>query len=82
MLELRSQNDIKLHVEEVRKRGNQIKIGDKENNLSDIDTFKNETLEEIKNTKYSFLEDMVYRMKQTYNEKIDILDFKYISSKK
>ena len=29
LLSLREQNDIKLHVEEVRKRGNQIKIGDK-----------------------------------------------------
>ena len=27
-----SQNDIELHVEEVRKRGNQIKIGDKKIN--------------------------------------------------
>ena len=30
LLQLRSQNDIEPHVEEVRKRGNQIKLSDKE----------------------------------------------------
>ena len=30
LLKLKFENDIDLHVEEVRKRGNQIKIGDKE----------------------------------------------------
>ena len=38
LLELRSQKGIELHVKEVRKRGNQIKIGDKEKKLSDLDT--------------------------------------------
>ena len=37
LLELRS---LDLHVKEVRKRGNQIKIGDKEYELSDFDTQK------------------------------------------
>ena len=37
LLELRS---LELHVAEVRKRGNQIKIGDKEYKLSDFDTQK------------------------------------------
>ena len=37
-LQLRSQNDVELHVEEVTKRGSQIKIGDVEYNLSDLDT--------------------------------------------
>ena len=36
LLELRSENDIELHVEEVTKRGNQIKIGDKEFKLSSL----------------------------------------------
>ena len=40
-LELRSQNDIELHVEEVKKnRRNQMKIGDKEYKTSDLDTHK------------------------------------------
>ena len=42
LLELRSQNDKEIHVEEVRKRGNQIKMGDKKYYLSDLDTHKNE----------------------------------------
>ena len=37
LLELRS---LELHVKEVRKRGNQIKIGDNEYKLSDFDTQK------------------------------------------
>ena len=40
LVELREQNDIELHVEEVRKRGNRLKIGDNEHNLSDLDTRK------------------------------------------
>ena len=43
--ELRS---LELHVEEVRKRGNKIKIADNEYELSDFDTQKNEILEELK----------------------------------
>ena len=45
VLELKS---LELHVEEVRKRGNKIKIGDNDYKLSDFDTQKNETLEEFK----------------------------------
>ena len=36
-LELREQIEYELHVEKVRKRRNQIKIGDKEFKLSDLD---------------------------------------------
>ena len=71
-----------LHVEEVRKRGNKIKIGDNEYKLSDFDTQKNEILEELKNVKYNDLEDLVYRMQLTYNEIIDILDLEYIPKKR
>ena len=79
ILELRS---LELHVNEVRKRGNKIKIGDKEYKLSDFDSQKNEILEELKNIKYNDLEDLVYRMQLTYNEIIDILDLKYIPTKR
>ena len=44
-LELRS---LELHVKEVRRRGNQIKLGDNEYKLSDFDLQKNEILEELK----------------------------------
>ena len=50
---------LELHVEEVRKRGKKIKIGDNEYKLSDFDTQKNEILEELKNVKYNDLEDLV-----------------------
>ena len=43
LLELKSPE---LHVEEVKKRGNKIKIADKEYKLSDFDTQKNEIIEE------------------------------------
>ena len=45
LLELKS---LELHVKEVRKRGNK-EIGDNEYELSDFDTQKNETVEELKN---------------------------------
>ena len=79
LLELKS---LELHVAEVRKRGDKIKIGDNEYKLSDFDTQKHEILEELKNAKYNDLEDLVYRMQLTYNEIINILDLKYISTKR
>ena len=41
-------------------------------------------LEELKNSKYNDLEDMVYRFQLTYDEiiKLDILDLKYIPTKR
>ena len=77
LLELKS---LELHVNEVRKRGIAIKIGDKEYKLSDFDNQKNEILEELKNDKYNDLADLVYRMQLTYDEIIDVLDLKYIST--
>ena len=79
LLDLRS---LELHVNEVRKRGNKIKIGDKENKLSDFDNQKYEILEELKKTKNNDLGDLVYRMQLTYDEIIDVLDLKYISTKR
>ena len=79
LLELKS---LELHVKEVQKKGSKIKIGEKEYKLSDFDTQKNEILEELKNIKYNDLEDLVYRMQLTYNEVIDILDIKYIPTKR
>ena len=52
LLELES---LDLHVEEVKKRGNKIKIADKEFKLSDFDNQKNEITEELKNVKYMIL---------------------------
>ena len=79
LLELES---LELHLEEVRKRGNKIKIGDNEYQLSDFDTQKNEILEELRTAKYNDLEDLVYRMRLSYDEIMDILDLKYIPTKR
>ena len=73
LLELKS---LELHVEEVRKRGKKIKIGDNEYKLSDFDAQKNETVEELKNVKCNDLKYLVYRMQLTYDEFINLLDLK------
>ena len=79
LLELKS---LELHVEEVRKRGNKIKLGDHEYKLSDLDNRKNEILGELKNFKYNDLKDLVYRMRLSYGEIMDILDLKYIPTER
>ena len=80
--ELYELKSLELHVEEVRKRGIIIKIGNKEYKLSDFDTQKNEILEELRNVKYNDLRDLIYRMRLSYDEIIDILDLEYIPTKR
>ena len=79
LLELRS---LESHVDEVRKRGNTIKIGDKEYNLSDFDNHKYEIIKELKEAKYKDIRDLVHRMRLSYDEIMDILDLKYIPTKR
>ena len=79
LLELRSQNGIELHVEQVRKKGI-VLINDY--SLSSLGMFKDERFEELKKAKYNDLEDLVYRFQLTYDEIIDILDLKYIPTKR
>ena len=79
LLELKS---LELHVEEFKKRGDKIKVGNNEYKLSDFDTQKNEILEESKNVKYNDLKDLVYRMRLSYDEIMDILGLKYIPTKR
>ena len=43
---------------------------------------KNEILEELENVKYNDLEDFVYRFQLTYDEILDILDLKYIPTRR
>ena len=43
---------------------------------------KNEILDELKNVKYNDLEDLVYRMRLSYDEIMNILDLKYIPTKR
>ena len=79
LLELKS---LELHVKEVKKRGNKIKIANKDYKLSDFDNQKYEILQELKNAKYNDLEDLVYRMRLSYDEIMDILDLNYIPTKR
>ena len=79
LLELKS---LELHVDEVKKRGNRIKIAKKEYKLSDFDNQKYEILEELKKVGYNDLKDLVYRMRLSYDEIMDILDLKYIPTKR
>ena len=79
LLELKS---LELHVKEVKKRGNKIKIANKEYKISDFDNQNYEILQELKNAKYKDLEDLVYRMRLSYDEIMDILDLKYIPTKR
>ena len=75
-------NSVELHVKEVEKRGYQIIIGDKKYKLSEFFSFKEEILEELKKVRYNDLEDLVYRIQLTYDEIIDILNLKYIPTKR
>ena len=43
---------------------------------------RKEILEELRNVKYNDLEDLVYRMQLTYDELTDILDLRYIPTKR
>ena len=79
LLELRSQNGIELHVEQVRKKG-LILINDY--SLSSLGMFKDEILADLKNAKFDDLEDMVYRFQLTYDEIMGVLDSKYIPTKR
>ena len=71
LIERRSEKDIDLHVEKVRKKGI-ILVNDY--SLSSLGTFKNKRLEELKTAKYNDDEDMVYRFQLAYDEFIDKLD--------
>ena len=79
LLELRSQNGIELHVEQVRKKGIVLIDG---YSLSSLGLFKNEIFEELKKLEYNDLEYLVYRFQLTYDEIINILDLKYIPAKR
>ena len=66
----------------MRKRENKIKIGDNEYKLSDFDNQKHKIVEELKIVKYNDLEDLVYRMRLSYDEIIDILCLNFIPTKR
>ena len=73
-LELRSENDIKLHVKEIEKKGTRIAKKNSGYNLAGFDHFESEFLAELERVKYRDLEDMVCRTELTYDEIGEILD--------
>jgi len=76
LLDLRSKNDLDLHIKEVNKRGNIIILDDQQCIYYNINKY--DLIDLLKKNKYDDLEDMVFRLELTYNEIIDILDIKYI----
>ena len=68
LLDLREENDIKQHVDEVRKRGNQLKMEANECKFSDLDACKNETIEELKNIENNNFEDWTFMLELTSTE--------------
>ena len=77
LLGLGEQDDTKLHEEEVRKRGNHIKIGDKKYSLSDLDTYKNEVFGLLRHAEYNEPEVNVFGLDLTYTKILSILDTNY-----
>ena len=75
-------DSVELHVKEVEKRGYRRSIREKEYKLSEFFTFKDEILEELKKAQYQDLEDLVNKFQLTYDEIIDLLDLKYIPTKR
>ena len=59
-----------------------MKINSKEYSLLDFDSSEEEIFKELESTKYRDLEDLVYRMQLPYDEIIDILDKKFIPTKR
>ena len=78
LLKLRSENDIKVHVKEVERRGKKIKKDTR--NMNYLTLILKKRIEELKNVEYIDLEDMVFRMELTYSEIEKILDVKYIAT--
>ena len=78
LLEPLSQNDIDLRVEQIKK---ETIFLNRNYSCPCLGIFKKNTWR-IKKTNYNDLEDMVNRMQLTNDEIIDILDLKYIPSKK
>ena len=76
LLDLRSKNDLDLHIKEVNKRGNIIILDGQEYIYYNLNKY--DFIELLKKNKYKDLEDMVFRFELTYNEIVDILDIKYI----
>ena len=61
------------------RRGVGVKSGGYKYFLADLDNLKNERIDELKKLKSNDLEDMVYGIKLTFDEIVDIFNLKYIA---
>ena len=77
-MELRSQNDIDLHVKEIEKRGTRVEIENIGCSLAGFDHFKSVVLAKLGRVKYKDLEEMTFSMELTRDEIVDILSIKLI----
>ena len=77
-LELREQDDLKLHEEKVSKRGK--KLQERRKNIIYLILVLKKIIEVLKNIKYSDLEDIVFRLELSYTEILNKLDMKYIDA--
>ena len=57
-----------------------MKIVEIEYNLSDLDSHKNEIIQELKNEEQNYVEDMVFRLDLTQHDIAEIFDSKYIAA--
>ena len=80
IFDVRIRNDSELHVDEVNKKRNQIKIGENKYKLSDLDTIKNDISDELKDVEYKDLENMVFSLGLTKTEILNTLDKNYIDT--
>ena len=75
-MEIRSQNDIELHVKGVEKSGIRTEIENSGHSLAVFDRFQSDLLAGLRRIKYHDLEDMVHRKELTYDETMDVLNMK------
>ena len=79
LIDLRSENELDLHINEVNKRGNILNLdGLEDKYYNPLDKSKNDFIAMLKKNKHDDLEDMVFRLELTKIEILHILDLKYI----
>ena len=74
LIKLRSQNEIKLHVKGVEKRGTRIEQGNRGYTLAGFGHVQSESNAEIRIVENVDFADMVYRMELSNDEYMDILE--------
>ena len=79
ILELGSQIDIDLHVEEVEKRGTRREKGNSGHSFASFDLFKREIVAELRRVKYKDPDHIVSGMELPNDEIVDLLEIKFVT---